>query len=335
MNKSKLFLFLLFWVHFDQAIALQSSQPQVNVYSFRKYKLIQPVIHAFEQETGISVNLVNGKSQQLLSRLRTDGINSQADVLLTSDLIQLHDYKDLLRPLDEIGSWHIINPAFKDDDKRWVSVSMRTRAIFRRKASNTPLPQVYSDLNKPQFKGKFCIRQWSHSYNLALASILYTSSYSGDYMWLEQANTLLAKRPVGGDRDQLRALALGQCELAFANHYYWLMMHHSDNKRDKILAEQLEIHHIKMHSGKTPVSTTTAAISRHAPNAKAAMQFVEFLLKPSTQSMYAELLHEYPVLGSAQYNLVPFHPAIEQIKQGLKQVKRAQAVIKSISENHL
>ncbi|CAM4452330.1 extracellular solute-binding protein [Pseudoalteromonas flavipulchra] len=335
MNKSKLFLFLLFWVHFGQAVATQPHTSQVNVYSFRKYELIQPVLQAFEKETGITVNLVNGKSAQLLERLKSDGADSKADVLLTSDLIQLHDYKTLLRPIDKITNWQAVNHELKDDDKRWISVSIRTRALFRKKGVSTPLPEHFSDLDKALYQGKFCIRQWSHSYNLTLASSLYASSNSNDSSWLNHANTLLAKRPVGGDRDQLRALAQGQCEFALANHYYWSMMQHSENKRDKALAEQLEIHFLKMHSGKTPISTTTVAIAKHSPNAHNAELFIDFLLKPSTQSMYANLLHEYPVIQSSQTAPAPFVPATKQVKLGLQQVSRAQQVINSLSKDHL
>ncbi|MEJ6474968.1 extracellular solute-binding protein [Pseudoalteromonas piscicida] len=335
MNKSKLFLFLLFWVHFSQAADQQRPSSEVNVYSFRKYELIQPVLQAFEKETGITVNLVNGKSAQLLERLKNDGANSKADVLLTSDLIQLHDYKALLRPIDKIQNWQEVDLELKDDDKRWISVSIRTRALFRKKGTFTPLPEYFSDLHKALYHGKFCIRQWSHSYNLTLASSLYASSDSEDFLWIDKANSLLAKRPVGGDRDQLRSLAQGQCEFALANHYYWSMMQHSENKRDKALAEQLEVHYLKMHSGKTPISTTTVAIAKHSPNAQNALLFVEFLLKPSTQSMYANLLHEYPVIQHAQTVLPPFTPATQQVKLGLQQVSRAQHVVNSLSKDHL
>jgi iron(III) transport system substrate-binding protein len=314
MKKSKLLLYSLILI---QSTPIFAKSAHLNVYSFRKYELIEPVIKKFETQHNIKVNVVNGKSKHLLSRLKQDGDNSLADVVLSSDLIQLHDHKNLLQPIPELSKWTHIPDELKDDEGMWVSVSMRTRALFSRKGAKSPPPIYYEALTQEQYKGTFCVREWQHSYNKMLAASLFATNTKSDTAWLSIANTLLAKRPTGGDRDQLRALARGQCQYALANHYYWTMMKHSNNKRDRDLANKLNIHYMRTANGSTPISTTTAAIAKHAPNKEHAQTFIAFLLTPETQSVYANLLAEYPVITKLDKTAVPFTPNITAVKQSL------------------
>ena len=320
MKKSKLLLYSLILI---QSTPIFAQSAHLNVYSFRKYELIEPVIKKFEAQHNIKVNVVNGKSKHLLSRLKQDGDSSLADVVLSSDLIQLHDHKSLLQPIPELSKWEHIPNELKDDDDMWVSISMRTRALFSRKGAKPPPPIHYSSLTQEQYKGTFCVREWQHSYNKMLAASLFATNAKSDIAWLPTANSLLAKRPTGGDRDQLRALARGQCQFALANHYYWTMMKQSNNKRDRDLANKLNIHYMLTANGSTPISTTTAAIAKHAPNKKHAQTFIAFLLTPETQSVYANSLAEYPVITQVDNTTVPFTPNISAVKQSLPLLKLA------------
>ncbi|KAF7772429.1 hypothetical protein PCIT_a2494 [Pseudoalteromonas citrea] len=314
MKKSKLLLYSLILI---QSTPIFAQSAHLNVYSFRKYELIEPVIKKFEARHNIKVNVVNGKSKHLLARLKQDGKGSLADVVLSSDLIQLHDHKNLLQPIPELSDWAHIPNELKDDEGMWVSISMRTRALFSRKDTQATPPIHYASLTQKQYRGTFCVRDWQHSYNKMLVASLYATKSNADIAWLSQANKLLAKRPTGGDRDQLRALARGQCQYALANHYYWTMMKQSTNKRDRDLANKLTIHYMLTADNSTPISTTTAAIAKHAPNKTHAQTFIAFLLTPETQSVYADSLAEYPVINQVDKTAIPFTPNITAVKQSL------------------
>ncbi|MCF2859313.1 extracellular solute-binding protein [Pseudoalteromonas sp. SMS1] len=322
MIKSKLCCFYPILLLSTQILAKE----ELNVYSFRKYELIKPMVQAFEQQSGIRVNVVNGKSQFLLSRLSADGANSRADVILSSDLVQLSTHRTLLQPMNDLKKWSDVPSVFKDPDQHWVSVSMRTRALFTKTRRNLPVPKQFAQLNAPFAKGQFCVRDWRHSYNRTLFASLLASDNPTNTSWLPYANQLLAKRPSGGDRDQLRALAKGQCQFALANHYYWHMMKQSSNKQDVKIATQLEMHFLQMANGKTPVSTTTAAIAKHAPNKRNALKFIDFLLLPETQKMYAKLINEFPVMEIEGY-MLPFDPALENINKSLQYTQKIDAVL--------
>ncbi|KZN51034.1 hypothetical protein N476_14160 [Pseudoalteromonas luteoviolacea H33] len=285
------------------------------------------MLQAFEQHSGVKVNLVNGKSHFLLSRLKADGAQSRADVILSSDLVQLSAHRALLQPMTELKGWSVLPDVFKDPDQHWVSLSMRTRALFTRKndTSSAFIPTYFAQFSEPHMQGKFCVRDWRHSYNKTLFASLLSGNREQDTQWIKNANKLLAKRPSGGDRDQLRGLAKGQCQYALANHYYWHMMKQSNNKQEVKIASQLAMHFLQMANGTTPVSTTTAAIAKHAPNKENALAFIDFLLLPQTQKMYAQLLNEFPVVAIEGYQL-PFKPALENINLSLEYTQKANKV---------
>lgn len=325
MNKSFLLILSLFM---GQITVAYAQSPQINIYSFRKYELIKPVLERFEANSGIKVNLVNGKSHHLLTRLQQDGAQSQADVLLSSDLAQLHSHKSLLQKITNQSAWQNVSSYLFDEDGYWVSISMRTRALFSlQNNNNVKVPRYFSQLSAPQYQGQFCIRDWQHSYNAILSAALLTTGNTKDSDWLKLGNKLLAKRPSGGDRDQLRALAQNRCSLAFANHYYWHMMKRTDNKRDQMLAQKLQIHFLKTEDGLTPVSTTTAAIAKYSPNKGNAERFIAFLLTEEAQRIYAKSLHEFPVLKDMMTSHVPFKPNLKAVKQGLELLPQASQLL--------
>ena len=156
--KSNLFIFIALIA--SSAEVLAKPIEQLNIYSFRKLELIAPIISSFEKESGINVNLVHGKSKYLLKRLEVDGQKSQADLLLTSDLSQLANKKHLLQPFAEFSNLKNVNQNLIDDEKYWVSTSMRARTIFSAEHTKLPIPKYYSDFNKPQYHGQFCIRDF-------------------------------------------------------------------------------------------------------------------------------------------------------------------------------
>ncbi|WP_170940557.1 extracellular solute-binding protein [Pseudoalteromonas sp. NBT06-2] len=291
--KSNLLVFIALFASSVEVLA--KSLEQLNIYSFRKLELIAPIVSSFEKESGIKVNLVHGKSKYLLKRLENDGEKSQADLLLTSDLSQLANKKHLLQSFSKFENLEHVNKNLVDDEQYWVSISIRARTIFSSVNTTLAVPEFYSDFNKKRYQGQFCIRDLSHSYNKELFASLLSIGEKEDTYWLQNPNKLLVKRPTGNDRDQLRALAEGKCQFAIANHYYLDMLANSENKKDQLIASKLKRHWLKTHKGTTLISTTTAAITKYAPNKSNALVFMNYLLEDDTQKIYASQLFEFPV----------------------------------------
>jgi len=321
--KSNLLVFIALFA--SSAEVLAKPVEQLNIYSFRKLELIAPIISSFEKKSGIKVNLVHGKSKYLLKRLEADGQKSQADLLLTSDLSQLANKKHLLQPFTEFTNLDHVNQSLIDDEKYWVSTSMRARTIFSAEHTTLPIPEYYSDFNKEQYHGQFCIRDLVHSYNKELFASLLSIGEKENTHWLQKPEKLLVKRPTGNDRDQLRALANGQCQFAIANHYYFDMLAHSENKKDQLIASKLKRHWLKTHKGTTLISTTTAAITKYAPNKSNAIVFMNYLLEAQTQKIYASKLYEFPVYTENKQDQTTFE------NNNLKMIPDVKAVKTSLS----
>ena len=287
--KSLFYLFVAILGLNGQAFA----KGELNVYSFRKPEIISPLIKSFEESTGVKTNLVYGKPQALLKKLASERQKNRADIILTSELSQLNSKLNLLQPIELDNDTY--SRDLVDDKKLWVALSLRVRALFTLKESNSKPILYFSQLNDPRFQGTFCNRDFSHSYNQQLKSALLAISGSEEIKWLEQPISLLQKRPSGGDRDQLRALYKKQCQYAFSNHYYYYMLKKSDSPFDKEVAAHLNMHILKTDDGLTPVSATAAAISRYAPNTKNAQRFVNFLLSKKAQKLIATQLNEFAV----------------------------------------
>ena len=321
--KSNLFIFIALIA--SSAEVLAKPIEQLNIYSFRKLELIAPIISSFEKESGINVNLVHGKSKYLLKRLEVDGQKSQADLLLTSDLSQLANKKHLLQPFAEFSNLKHVNQNLIDDEKYWVSTSMRARTIFSAEHTKLPIPKYYSDFNKPQYHGQFCIRDLSHSYNKELFASLLSIGEKENTHWLQKPEKLLVKRPTGNDRDQLRALANGQCQFAIANHYYFDMLAHSENQKDQLIASKLKRHWLKTHKSTTLISTATAAITKYSPNKSNAIKFMNHLLNEQTQKIYASKLYEFPVYTTNKQDQTTFE------NNNLKMIPDVTAVKRSLN----
>jgi len=321
--KSNLFIFIALFASSGEVLA--KSVEQLNVYSFRKLELIAPIISSFEKESGIKVNLVHGKSKYLLKRLENDAEKSQADLLLTSDLSQLANKKHLLQPFPDFENLEHVNQNLIDNEKYWVSTSLRSRTIFSAEHTKLPVPKYYSDFNKPQYHGQFCIRDLSHSYNREFFASLLSVGEKENTHWLQKPEKLLVKRPTGNDRDQLRALANGQCQFAIANHYYLDMLTNSENQKDQLIASKLKRHWLKTHSGTTLISTTTAAITKYAPNKSNAIKFMNHLLEAKTQKIYASKLFEFPVYTQNKRDQTTFE------NNNLKMIPDVKAVKSSLN----
>lgn len=271
----------------------------VNVYSFRKAELITPLINEFTNKTGIKVNLSNGKADKLIQRLINDGNNSFADVLLTVDVARLEEAKrlDLLQPI----SSHLLRtniPAdLRDPENFWFGLSLRARAIFYAKDKVTP-DQIrsYQDLTTQKWQGKICSRQGSHFYNVSMvASFIYRYGVDWTKKWVGNFANNLAMRPNGGDGDQLRKVAKGECQLALANSYYYGALATSNKASDRDVYQKVGIVFPKKSTIGTHVNISGAALTRSSKHKINAIKFIEFLTTKAAQEIYANNNYEYPI----------------------------------------
>ena len=276
-----------------------ANENSVNVYSFRKAELIKPLITEFSELTGIKVNIVSGKPDKLMKRLIEDGDNSFADVLLTSDVARLERAKqlNLIQAIPAPKFLKDVPKQLRDPDNYWVGLSMRARVIFysKQRVDATQLTSYQSLVDK-KWQGKICSRKGSHFYNQSMvASFLYRYGAQWTENWVNKFVENLAMRPNGGDRDQLRKIARGECDIAIANSYYYGMLSASVKQSDRDVYQQVGIILLMNDKTATHVNISGAAVTRSAKNVDNAIRFIEFLTTENAQKIYADMNYEYPV----------------------------------------
>lgn len=279
---------------------------QVNVYSARKEVLIAPLLERFTQATGIEVNLLSADAGALLSRLQNEGRNTPADMLLTVDAGNLHRAReaDVLQALESEQLQEQVPVALRDPDGYWYGLSVRARVIFRSKdrVAEDAIGR-YEDLADPKWKNKVCIRSSSNIYNQSLvASMIAEHGVKKTEAWARDLVSNMARSPQGGDRDQLKAVAAGQCDVAVANTYYYGGMLQDASSRDA--AEQVAIVWPNQSGRGAHVNVSGAGITKHASNRDNAVKLLEFLLSKEAQGWYAEANNEYPVRPDAEASAV-------------------------------
>ncbi len=272
----------------------------VNLYSARKEALMQPLLDAFTEATGTEVRVVTAKGGQLHQRLLAEGANSPADVLLTVDAGNLWRAAEA-GLLQAVGSDYLeaaVPHRYRDPDGQWYGLSLRARAVVyatdrvrgRNLADHLP---GYLGLADPFWQGRLAVRSSSSIYNQSLlAAVIANYGPEAAERWARGVVGNLARPPSGGDRDQIRAVAAGEADLAVVNSYYYAVLLDSDSSD---WLEGTAIHFPADARMGTHVNVSGAGVVRHAPHPEAALALIEFLASPSAQSLYAELNHEFPV----------------------------------------
>ena len=274
----------------------------VNIYSARKEALILPILERFRDQTGIEFNLVTGKADALLKRLRMEGEASPADVFITVDAGRLHRAKEA-GVLQKIGSESIdaaVPAHLRDADGFWVALSKRARTIiYARDRVDAAALSTYEGLADPTWKGRICIRSSGNIYNQSLvASMIEASGVEQTEAWAEGLVGNFARPPAGGDTDQLRAVAAGECDVAVANTYYFGRLAASSKEEDQAVAAALKVFWPNQGEGDRGVhmNVSGVGITASAQNRESAIRLLEFLVSPEAQTWYAEVNHEYPVV---------------------------------------
>lgn len=272
---------------------------EVNLYSARKEDLIKPLLDRFSEETGIRVNLVTGKADELLKRLQSEGINSPADLLLTVDAGNLHRAKEagVTQAVTSEVLAAAIPPSYRDPEGHWFGLSLRNRPILYVDGKVDPSElSTYEALADPRWKGRICIRSSDNIYNQSLvASMIAADGVDTVEAWARGLVSNLARPPRGGDRDQISAAAAGQCDIAIANTYYLAAMLTGSDAADRAAAEKVRVFWPNQDGRGTHVNVSGAALTKAAKNRDSAVKLLEFLAGDYAQEWYAQTNGEYPV----------------------------------------
>ncbi len=297
---------------------------EVNVYTYREQKLIQPLFEAFTKDTGIKVNVVSASSG-LEQRIATEGANSPADILLTVDIGRLQDAVNagVAQPIKSAALDKAIPAQYRDPNGLWYGISMRARVVYVSKDRVKQDAITYEELADPKWKGKICIRSGQHMYNNALfAAYIAKHGEAKAEDWLKGLKANLAQKPSGGDRETARDVAAGKCDIGIGNTYYWALMSTSDAQ--KPWAEATRVILPTFAGGGTHVNLSGVVLAKNSPNKANAMKLIEWLAGEKAQHMYADTNFEYPVLAE-----IPVNPIIN----GYGKLKPDAMPISKIAEN--
>src|SRR5262245_21633174 len=278
--------------------AAAAAAEEVNIYSYREPQLIDPLLKAFTDKTGIKTNIVYAAAG-LNERLAAEGRNSPADVLLTVDAGRLSEAKDagLTQPVESAFLSKAIPAQFRDPGNHWFGLTMRGRVVYASKDRVKQDNITYEDLANPEWKGKVCTRSGQHVYNTSLiATIIAHKGEEFAEEWLKGVRDNLAHKPAGGDREQARDIASGKCDLALGNTYYMaLMTTNEKNPEQKQWAAAIRLMFPNANDRGTHVNISGVAMAKNAPNRAAALKLMEFLASGEAQQIYATANNEYPV----------------------------------------
>ena len=278
----------------------QALADEVNLYSARKEALIKPLLDKFSEQTGITVNLVTASADALLARLKSEGKLTPADVFITVDAGSLHRAKaaDLFQTIDSATLNSVIPEQYRDPDGVWYGLSLRARPIMYVKGKLDPAELTrYEGLSDGVWKGRICIRSSGNIYNQSLvASMIAANGEVETEQWARGLVANLGRPPSGGDRDQIKAAAAGECDIAVANTYYLARML-TDQKDDaqRMAAEKMAIIWPNQDDRGTHVNVSGAGVIRYSKNRENAIKLIEFLAGDASQKWYADVNHEYPV----------------------------------------
>ncbi len=285
------------------AAAFACAQEKVlNLYTARHYKTDEALYSGFTKRTGIEINRIEGGEDALFERIKTEGENSPADVFITVDIgrIWRADQAGIFAPVESKVLEQRIPAAFRDPNNRWFGFSARARIIVYNKAE-VKRGEItrYEDLADPKWKGRICTRSASHPYMLSLiASMVSHLGEQKAEAWAKGVKENLARDPKGGDTDQLRAAAAGECAIAVANQYYYVRLMRSSKPDDKKVYERLGVVFPNQDNRGTHMNISGGGMLKHAPHKAAAKLFLEYLASDEAQAYFANGNNEWPVVAS-------------------------------------
>ncbi len=293
------------WTAFAATSLPALAQDRVlNLYSARHYQTDEALYENFTKATGIRINRVEADDAGILARLKAEGSASPADVILLVDAARLWrgEQDGLFQPVKSALLEQRVPAQFRGADAgqgpQWFGLSTRARlVVFDKSRLKAGDVDSYEKLAAPGLKGQFCVRSGSHPYNLSLfGSMLEHLGPQKTEDWLKGLVANMARAPKGGDTDQIRGVASGECGVALTNSYYFARLLRSDKPEDKAVVDKVGVVFPNQSSWGTHVNVAGAAVARNAKNRAAALQFIEYLASDSAQRHFADGNNEYPVV---------------------------------------
>jgi iron(III) transport system substrate-binding protein len=313
---------------------------EVNIYTYRETKLIQPLFEAFTKDTGIKVNVISASSG-LEQRIKTEGANSPADVLLTVDIGRLEEAVDL--GITQAVKSDVLDktvPAqYRDPEGHWYGMAMRARVVYASKDRVKQGTLSYEELADEKWKGKICIRSGQHIYNIALfAAMIVKHGEPAAEQWLRGVKSNLAQKPAGGDRETARDVAAGKCDIGVGNTYYWALMNDKETDK-KPWAEATKVILPTFRGGGTHVNISGVVLAKHAPNKANGVKFMEWMVGEKAQQMHADLNYEYPTRAGVAINkTIAGYGPLKADPMPLSQIaanrKKASALVDKVGFNN-
>lgn len=281
-----------------------TSKDEVNIYSSRHYDTDLELYNNFTEATGIEVNLIEGSSDELIERIKNEGMNSPADIVITVDAGRLWRATEagVLQPHNSETLQDVIPEQLYEPQGYWVGLSERVRAIiYNKDAVDLSELQGYLELADETWSDRICVRSSNNIYNQSLvASLIETYGEERTEEWANSLVENFARDPQGGDTDQIRAVAAGLCDVALANHYYLARLMQSDNEDDITVSNAVDIYFPPAEYGGTHVNISGAGVAAHSPNKENAVRFLEYLATEDAQLLYAVGNNEFPVIEEVQ-----------------------------------
>ncbi len=298
--------FILAFIALTLSFPVFADKEEVNVYSARQEQLIKPLLNEFSRITGIQVNLITSSANALLKKLELEGSRSPADLLITVDAGNLHRAKvsNVLKPAIPERLSIMVDKHLQDPQHYWLSLTSRARVIVYAKDRVKPSElSTYEDLANQKWHGRLCIRSSNNIYNQSLVASMI--SHQGEKATQEWANNLVknfARKPQGGDKDQIKAIASGQCDLALVNTYYLGQMENSSDGLHKYAANKVKVFWPNQNDRGAHINVSGIAITKSSKNTENAIKLIEFLLSPSAQFWYAQANNEYPIIPTVDWS---------------------------------
>ena len=318
----------------SSAVAAQ----ELNLYSSRHYDTDERLYSEFEEATGIKINRIEGKADELIARMQAEGANSPADILLTVDTSRLERAKNagVLQPVDSATLNTRVPAYLRDNDNQWFGFSQRARIIFYDKNEVSDPPQSYLDLADPKYKGLVCIRSSSNTYNQTLlASIIAHHGAEAAESWAAGVVDNMARPPQGGDTDQLRGIVSGECDISVSNTYYFARSIRKDVKG--VSADRGMIGWVFPDQDGTGahMNLSGGGVAAYAPNYENAVKFLEYLTSESAQQYFSAGNDEYPAvpgvaLSPAVAALGFFKPDDVKLSSVAEKLPEAQKVFNAV-----
>lgn len=311
------------------------AEGELNLYSSRHYDTDERLYSDFTGATGITINRIEGKADELIARMEAEGDNSPVDVFLTVDTVRMTRAKDLglLQSIDSPVLEAAIPAYLQDDDNQWFAFSQRARILFYDKNDVENPPATYQDLAKPEYAGKVCIRSSSNVYTQNITAAL--TAHLGEEAigdWAKGVVANFARDPQGGDTDQLRGIVSGECDIAMSNTYYFARAIRKDVSGLSDSIEQIGWVFPNQNDIGAHMNISGGGVAVNAPNKENAIKFLEYLASEQAQKYFSAGNDEYPAvpgigLANSVAKLGIFRPDAIELSDIAANIGAAQTIL--------